>query len=153
MKYFTLIPALILAPFLAHPAKAQSVENLLKEVDTVGSDSVKTLMYYSISRFYWDRNADSVLLMGEKAAGIAEKIHFQEGIALADLSKGVAYDLKENYPEALNCYLQALRISIQLGKAGLTGNLYSDIGIVYGGMGNYAKAREYYFAALQIAKK
>jgi tetratricopeptide (TPR) repeat protein len=153
MKYFVLIISLIVVPVVGYRGEAQSMSNLLKEVDTLQSDSAKARMYYSIARSYWDRNADTVLLMSEKAERIAEKIHDQEGIALADLSKGVAYELKENYPEALSCYLQALRFSEGAGKEGLTGNLYSDIGNVYAGMGNYAKANEYYFAALKIAKK
>jgi two-component system, sensor histidine kinase and response regulator len=153
MRYFILIPVMALALFLTCRAQSQPLESLFKRLDSEGSDSVRVLLYYSISRIYWERNADSVLLMSEKAKGIAEKIHYQEGIALADLSKGVAYDLKEDYPEALNCYLQALRISERLGKEGLKANLYTDIGIVYAGMGNNDKAKEYYLASLQIAKK
>lgn len=153
MKHFILAPALVLTSFLPCRIKAQSLESLFKRLDSAGSDSAKVIIYYSISRFYWNKNADSILLMSKKAEQIAEKIHFQYGLALGDLSKGVAYDLKEDYPEALNCYLKALRISERSGNEGLTGNLYNDIGIVYAGMGNYTKANEYYFACLQIAKK
>ncbi len=108
-----------MASFLTCRAQSPSLATLFKRLDSAGPDSGKVLLYYSISRIYWNRNADSVLLMSEKAKALAEKIHYQEGIALADLSKGVAYDLKEDYPEALNCYLKALRISENLGEEGL----------------------------------
>ena len=153
MRYFFPVLVLIVAPFLAVRVKSQSLKGLFGRLDTVSSDSGKVLLYYTISRAYWNKNADSILLMSRKGKDIAEKIHYQEGLALTQLSMGVGYDLKEDYPDALNCYLQALRISEKSGKEELTANLYNDIGIIYAAMADYNKAKEYYLASLQIAKK
>jgi tetratricopeptide (TPR) repeat protein len=153
MRYFFLVPVLVMALFLTYRVQSQPLGSLFKRLDTVSSDSGKVLLYYTISRAYWERNADSILLMSRKGKDIAEKIHYQEGLALTQLSMGVGYDLKEDYPAALNCYLQALRISEKLGKEELTANLYNDIGIIYAAMADYNEAKEYYLASLHIAKK
>jgi two-component system sensor histidine kinase/response regulator len=111
------------------------------------------MLYYSISRLYWNRNPDSALLMGQKALEISRRSKFEKGIALSLLTQGVAYSSKGDYPEALNCHLQALRISEKLGLDGLTGDNYSNIGIVYNDMGEYSKALDYFERALTTARK
>ena len=153
MKYLTLMMTLMLAPFFMYGVQSQSIAPLFKKLASASSDSAKVRLCYSISRLYWDKNADSVLLMSEKALALATRIHDEEGMALALLSKGVGYNYKDEDPESLNCYLQALRISEKTGNEGLTENLYNDIGIIYADMGNHHKARGYYLNALQIARK
>jgi tetratricopeptide (TPR) repeat protein len=153
MKIFILIPVLLLATSFIGRAQFQTIENLFKKLDSESTDTGKALLYYSISSFYWDKNADSVMLMSDKAMELAGKIQYQKGIALALLGKGVGYNMKEEFPEALNCDLQALRISEKSGMVALTGNLYANIANVYSGMGNYAKAKEYLLASFSIAKK
>lgn len=111
------------------------------------------MLYYSISRLYWNRNPDSALLMGQKALEISRRSKFEKGIALSLLTQGVAYSAKGDYPEALNCHLQALRISEKLGLDGLTGDNYSNIGIVYNDLGEYSKALDYFERALATARK
>ena len=158
MKNFILIPTLLMAPFFMGRAQSQTpgpptIEDLFKKLNSESTDTGKALIYYSISSFYWDKNADSVTLMSDKAMELAEKTHYQKGIALALLGKGIGYNMKEKYPEALNCDLKALRISEKSGMEGLTGNLYGNIANVYSGMGEYDKAKGYLLASFAIAKK
>jgi tetratricopeptide (TPR) repeat protein len=153
MKKLILVPVMVLAAWFTGLAQSGTLSNLFKQLDTTNSDTGKALICYSISRLYWERNADSVLLMSTKALEISEKAHYAYGMALADLSKGVAFGLKEQFPESLDAYLQALRIAERKGMEVLTANLYEDIAIVYDQMDDLNKAKGYYFAALQIAEK
>jgi len=136
-----------------YPGRAQSIQQLQARLDTSRTDSGRSIIYYTISMRYWNKNVDSVLVMADKGLESARKGQYDNGIALNLLSKGTGYTLKEEYPEALNCLLQALRISERLKGNELTGNLYTDIGIVYADMGDHAKSMEYYLSALRIAEK
>ncbi len=70
----------------------------------------------------------------------ARQASYEKGMALAYLSKGVAWVSKGKYPEALECHLQALRISRSFIWKRLTANNYNNIGIVYSAMKEYARA-------------
>lgn len=135
--------------------KAQSLDitHLFEKVRSARQDTDRVMLYYTISRQYWNRNPDSALLMGQKALEIAQQSKFEKGIALSLLTRGVAYTAKGKYPEALNCHLQSMRISERLGLDGLTGENYNDIGMLYSNMGENAKALDYYERALETARK
>ncbi len=107
-------------------------------------DTTRVNLYYSISKFYWNKNADSALLMGQKALALSEKINFKKGIALSLLTKGVAFNSKGDYPNALSCFFRSIKISDALGLPGLTANNFNNIGTVYSMTGNYSKAAEYF---------
>jgi two-component system sensor histidine kinase/response regulator len=143
----------VLTGLLTTPAaRSQGPADLFEKLRSARADSDRVMIYYSISHLYWDKNADSALLMGQKALDIATKARFTKGMALSYLTMGVAYGTKALYPEALDCHLKALRLSEQLGLEGLTGNNYSNIGIVYSAMKDYANALDYFHRALAIAR-
>lgn len=131
MKHLILLSTLLSTTFFPRPSPAQSI-------------------CYSLSRYYRSNDADSVLHLADSALASARRAHCDQGIAKAFLSKGIAYELKEEHVYALNCYLEALQISDRLGMDGFTGDLYGNIGIVYAHLGNYPRAREYYSRALPI---
>jgi len=91
--------------------------------------------------------------MGKKSLALATGIHYETGMALGYLTMGVAYSSKGQYPEAMKCDLEALKISEKLGMEGLTGNNYGNIGNLYTVMGDYPKALQYLNRALQIAER
>jgi len=144
---------LSVGPALFCKAQTPDIGHFLERLKTSREDTDRVMLYYSISRLYWNKNPDSALLMGEKGLEVARQSRFEKGMALSLLTKGVAYASKGRYPEALNCHLQALRISEKIGLEGLTGNIYCDIGIVYTDMGDNSKALEYTERALEIARK
>lgn len=137
------------------PCMAQSnrINVLLKKLNTAKHDTDRVNIYYSLSRLYWSKNSDSALFMAQKSLDLAQKNHFEKGIALAYLTKGVALGSKGRYPEALACHFQCLRISEKLGMTGLSGNQYNNIGIVYATMEDYTRALYYYRKAYAIALK
>ena len=134
-------------------AQANSPSTLLKKLHTAKQDTDRVNIYYAISRWYWNKNTDSALLMAQNSLDLAQKIHFEKGIALAYLTKGVALVSKGMLPEALESHFQCLRLSEKLGLDGLSGNEYNNIGIVYASLEDYAKALYYYQRAYDIALK
>lgn len=144
---------LFLYLLLIRQACGQDVARLFYRLDTTRSDTSKVLVLYSISRYYWERNADSVLLMGQKAKELASRVHFERGLGLAWLSMGIAWGAKEEYAEAINCYLQSLHFSEELKDEGLSCSIYGNMGAIYSQRGLNGKAREYYAASFRMAEK
>jgi len=152
--YSTLIfTGITLFGILPCHAQTNRIKILFERLKKAKQDTDRVNIYYSLSRQYWTKNADSALLMAQKSLDLAQKIHFEKGIALAYVSKGVALGSKGKLPEALECHFQSLRLSEKLGMEGLSGNEYDNIGIVYAGMDDYVKALYYYQQAYKIALK
>lgn len=134
-------------------AQTNNINTQLKNLDKAKHDTDKVKIYYSISRLYWGRNADSALLMAQKSLELAKKISYEKGIALAYLAEGVALGYKGDWPGALGSHLQCLRISEKLGMEGLSGNEYNNIAGLYTSMEDYSKALYYNQQAYKIAMK
>jgi two-component system sensor histidine kinase/response regulator len=134
-------------------AQANRINEQIKNLDKAKHDTDRVNIYYAISRSYWNRNADSALLMAQKSLDLAKKAHYEKGIALAYLAKGVALGYKGEWPESLDCHLQCLRISEKLGMEGLSGNEYNNIAGLYTSMEDYPKALYYNRQAYKIALK
>jgi two-component system sensor histidine kinase/response regulator len=146
---------LILALAISACANAQGnrIAKLLRDLTNARHDTIKVNLYYSISRRYWDRNLDSVLLMATKGIELADSIGFKKGKAINCLSMGVGLSGKGNHPEAIKYYLEALKLSEELNLEGLSGNIYGNIAIAYSERDNISKAIEYFNKALHIAEK
>ena len=133
--------------------QSQGISTLTSKLQTGPNDTGKVNTYYSVSRFYWDKDADSVLLMGQQGLQLATTLQFEKGMALCNLTIGVGYGMKGMYPQALDHHLKALRLSEKLGMRGLIGNDYTNIAIIYTNMRDYPQALEYFHRALQIARE
>ena len=132
-------------------AQETYLQSLFTKLKAAGNDRDRAQIYYSISHYYWTVNKDSALLMGNRSLELAQRTGDDTAVALAYLTLGVTYGGKELYPQALDCHLKALRFSEKAGMEGLTGNNFTNIGIVYCGMGEYREAAEYFRRALDIA--
>ncbi len=129
------------------------VATLIRQLNEPLHDTVKVNLYYRISRYYWNKNTDSVLLMARQGIELADSIQFKKGKALNCLSMGVGLASKGSYPESLEYQLESLRISEELKLEGLMGNIYSNIAGIYLSNGNTSKAIEYLNKALSISKR
>jgi len=138
---------------LAGTAQSSRVAGLFDNLGKAKTDTDRAKAFYSLSRFYWNTDADSTLLMGQRSLDIATGAHYEKGMALAYLTMGVGYGTKGMYPEALDCDLKALRLSEKLGLEGLSGNNYCNIAIVYSNMGDLPRALDYFRHSLQITRQ
>jgi two-component system sensor histidine kinase/response regulator len=138
--------------FSAH-AQGDAISTLLQRLKSAPHDTIRVNLYYSISKRYWGRDFDSVLLMAGRGAALADSIHFKKGKALNCLSMGVAWSNKGNYPEALNYYFETLKLSEELHLEGLSGNTYTNIAIIYSSHGDKRNAIDFFQKALHISEK
>jgi signal transduction histidine kinase len=134
-------------------AQSPDIGHLFEKLGAARQDTDRAMLYCSIGKLYWNRNPDSAILMAQKAVEISQLNKFEKGIAFGLQVKGVAYTGKGKYPEALNCHLQALRISERLGLEDLVRGNFNDIGMLYTAMGEYAKALDYLERALEMTRK
>ena len=134
-------------------AQSSGMDRLFDKLRQAKTDTDRVKAYYSLSRYYWNTDADSALLMGQRSLDLATGIHYEKGMALGYLTMGVGYGTKGMYPEALDNHLKALRLSEKLGLEGLSGNNYTNIAIVYSAMRDFPKALEYFRRSLQIARQ
>jgi len=148
-----ILPILMLVTWSAVNAQQDRLARLLRELNDARRDTTQVNLYYSLSRMYWERNMDSVILMASKGIELADSIGFKKGKALNCLSAGVGLAGKGNYPEAIKYYLESLRLSEELDLEGLSGNIYSNIAIAYSEHADVDKAIQYFNKALQIAEK
>lgn len=146
----TMLTLVCFAPCLA---QTNQISVLLKRLDTTSRDTDRVKVYYSISKLYWTKNADSALFMADKSLDLAKKIHYEKGVALGYLVKGVALGYTGNWPGALDCHFQCLRIAEKLGMEGLAGNQYNNIAGMYTSLEDYTKALYYNRQAYNIAMK
>jgi len=97
----TLLFTLLLVCPILSIAQPFEIHRLLVKLQSAQPDTDRVNTCYAISRYYWNKDPDSALLMGAQALTTAEKAHYEKGMALAFLTEGVAYGTKGQYPEAL----------------------------------------------------
>ncbi|MBL7910471.1 MAG: tetratricopeptide repeat protein [Bacteroidia bacterium] len=61
---------------------------------------------------------------------LAEKLKFYRGLAFANKLKGILFDEKGNYPEAINSYMRSLSFSKKIDDKMATARTEANIGIV-----------------------
>ncbi len=116
---------------------------LLKEKED--TNKVKSLL----AQFYQDTSEGSSQLL-QQALDIARKVSSQKWEARVLTVMGNNYWNISNYPQSLNCYLQALKISEQLNYGnGVSADL-GNIGNVYLSMGYFKKSIDYSIKSLAI---
>ncbi|MBN8697311.1 MAG: tetratricopeptide repeat protein [Bacteroidetes bacterium] len=109
--------------------------------------------YHILGNLYDFNNADSSLFFLEKAKKIKKKLKDAKGLASTLIGIGTYYDKQSDSKNALDNYLQALRIfdSIKLETGAASACL--GIGNVFQSMNNYKKAIEYYERSVDLYKK
>jgi signal transduction histidine kinase len=145
----------LLTLVLTVPAFGQGSKRarLLQELVKAKPDTNKVNLYYSISRKLWGIDDDSVILMAAKGVALADSIDFKKGKALNYLSMGVALSNKGNYPKAVQCHLECLKLSEALNMEGLSGNAHTNLAITYQELGIVDKSLEHFNKALYISEK
>lgn len=158
IQYFTpyilcVVSFVIISGTMVCKAQANKLDSYYQKLSVAKSDTERVKIYYALSRLYWNKNADSSLLMAEKSLTLAQAIHYDKGMALAYSIKGIALGYKGKWPEALDCQFNSLRISEKMGNEGLNGSIYNNIGSVYESLNDLNKALYYFQQSYRIALK
>lgn len=102
------------------------------------------------------RNAEGVNAAADRATGYWEKINPSNyELGILSRRRGMAYELMEDYPAALDCYRKTLELWRQLpARSGdIIPRVLNDIANTERLMGNFESAERNYEEALRIAKR
>lgn len=127
---------------LAQPAPPLRRDSLLLVLKEARSDTARMRANQVLSKFYWSRSVDSVLLYGNAALALARKLHLETAEAEALNSIGSGCRQAARYEEAIRYYEQALAIFTRLGEEENISACLSNLGSTYRDLGNYPRAIE-----------
>lgn len=136
MRYSAVI-GLILLPF--YGVLGQS-DNQKKEVDQLLDQSFS----------YTQSNADSAILLSQKAIHLAKEYGYEYGVADGQTKLAIAYRFKGLYDTSIYLSTEALDIT---ENNFLKASSYNNLGVCYRYKGNYEKALSFYLKAADVYQK
>ncbi len=131
--------------------KADSLAQLLNQHHTIDTVKVKLLLDLGFSLYL--TNTDTVNVLASKALKLSESLNYEIGKARSLRLKGILYDMKTNYPMALEFYQKSLTISEKIDYKKGVADCLNSMGVIYSNQGNEDQAKEYYEKALAIFRE
>ncbi len=138
-------------PIFSQNAEIDSLENLLanhKETDTIKIDLLNDIAFRM--RFY---DLDLTLHYATLADSLSDITAYKKGKAKSLKIQGIYFKLTEDFPKALHCYQQAIKISREINDQHTMAACYNNIGNIYNSQGNYPLAMENYQKTLSLFDK
>lgn len=129
------------------------LDSLLAEVSKAGEDTNAVKLLDNVSFAYSYSDPEQGLRYAQRSLTLARKLGWQKGEAAAFNDLGNNYRHKAAYPQALDCFMSALRIHEELGDEKSIGTVSGNIGAVYYSQKNYEKAFDYLLISLNKARQ
>ncbi|MCB0661831.1 MAG: tetratricopeptide repeat protein [Saprospiraceae bacterium] len=118
--------------------------------DPSQSDSLRVDAF---DEYIWEAylfsDPDSAAILASQLIEFAKEKHFPKGHALGLNAIGISYDVRGNYPAALDYYQQSLEVFERMGDKNGTAGALGNIGIIFMGQGNYLKAIDHLTRSLK----
>jgi signal transduction histidine kinase len=128
----------------------KKIENLLEEINQLGSDSLKIDRYISAGWEYHNTEVGTSLLLATKAEELAESTNNRLGLTKAKSLKAVCESIKGANRLSNSYNEEALAIALELNDTLLISRIYNCMAINYAeDSRTYEKAYEYYKKTLQ----
>ncbi|MDT3741464.1 MAG: tetratricopeptide repeat protein [Candidatus Kapabacteria bacterium] len=125
-------------------------DNLKAKLMAAKEDTNKVNLLNSLSFIYKDINFDEGIKYGEEGINLANKLNWQLGVAKCYNSLGSNYFNYSDYPKAMECFNNSLKIFEKLGnKSGIAMSL-GNIGNIYLNQDDYPKALEGFNNSLKL---
>ncbi len=146
-------------------AQNKKIDSLLVILKSAKEDTNKVNSLNELSERLWRTdNSSQGMKYAEEALLLAKRLDFERGIIWAYQNIGMHYQYKGNYPQALNNFLNALKIAESLKDKKEITDCYLWLGSAYrsqgANQGNDTLAKEFFdeamkynFAALKIAQE
>lgn len=152
--------ALLLSANAFSFAQQPVIDSLKRVLQVTKIDTAQVNLYNALAHEFRESNPDSTNAYATKAQQLAQRSHYEFGIATAYLNKGNASVILSDYPKAQQHFLQAQQYFEKLrGSDSATdknkienglARAYASLGVVYSEENDYSKALEKYFKALKI---
>lgn len=120
------------------------------------SSSTEEDTFYFLEEIYYfwiNNNYDSADVYAKKYYDFSVKVGNKKNESNGLNYIGIVFDYREDVPNAIDYYSQALEIRRELSDKRLIGNSLSNIGALYYHAGDYSKASVFYFDALAIREE
>ena len=155
IRYFLLLHVLVV---FGVQAQNKRIDSLQKVRESIKGNSTKAARQKVdiFTELCWELNESDpkkALGFGKEALTLAKTIKYTRGEAISLKNIGVLYQYQGNYPQALENYLQSLKIFEQIKDEAGIANVLNNIGIVYRNQGNYKKALTYFVRVQKIDEK
>jgi serine phosphatase RsbU (regulator of sigma subunit)/Tfp pilus assembly protein PilF len=128
----------------------KKADSLLTVIKTTQWDTTRIDAYITLAEHVSDQNPDTAAYYDMLAKGLAEKLNDSLRIDRACRELGWEYYLLGNYPQALNNFFTALKISEKKGNKKGTAASLGNIATIMRKQENFPAALEYYSKALKI---
>ncbi len=146
---FCLLTLLILVALGKSSGQHHIVDSLKRQLSLhQQEDTLRVKLFLQLSS---DETYDHPTVAGNyamEAKTLAEKLNYQEGLALAYRLMGLAFWSQANHSAALANFLRGLKIADSIHNAQAQADLTGNLGMVYNDLGDYPKALTYYRASL-----
>ena len=134
----------------AQTAYTDSIKQLLQNEK---ADTSRVLHLAVLSYEYHESKPDTSMMLALEAYSLANRIGFLKGIASSLNRLGGTFEVLGNYPKAMDCFLQALKINEKINNPdGKQSNL-NNIGLIYADQEDYRQALPYYFNSKALTEQ
>ncbi len=147
-----LVTLLFMAPWVVSAQNLRTIDSLKTALKTT-TDTTKVKLLMALSEDYRKTNPDSALYYGEQVLLLSQQLGYQKGIVEGLSKKGVAYEYKGEYQQALQLYTEALEIAKTKDIQQVIHPVYTNIALVNKALGDFPKALAYNFKALELSEQ
>jgi tetratricopeptide (TPR) repeat protein len=134
-------------------SQSQDSSNLLHTLSVTEADSTRSRILNRLSKLYLLSKPDSSMLLAKQGLKLARLAEWPAGEAECLNSIGNAFYVAGNYPNALEAYLQTLKIYEKLNNPKGMGVSFANIALINVEQGDYRQALVYHFKTNEIFKK
>ncbi len=152
MKFVLFILIALLTSFYSI-AQSAVIDSLYKKLDHEKTDSGKAIILYNLSYYYQKYKPDSALLLAQNAYTISKKHNFLRGESWALAGIASAYQILDNYPKAIESYIEQLKIEEKRDIPENMSATYINMAAVYNSAHDTEKALYYALKADSICKQ
>jgi signal transduction histidine kinase len=129
----------------------KTIDSLKSKLKQAKSNTQKTVVLIKLSSYSEYIGPDNAIKYAKKGLFYARKINNNEQIGLAYTNLGIAYEIKSDYPHALENLYKALEISEKKNDPATLIALYNNIGLIYTDLKNYKQGLVFYNKALKLS--
>lgn len=117
------------------------------------TDTGRVLRLNELSFEYLESKPDTTMILALEALSLARQIGFEKGEAASLNRVGNAYRaFGNNYPKAMEIYLQALKLNEKINNRDGIQRNYTNIGVIFNLQGDYRQALQYFFKAKELVE-
>ncbi|MBK9290720.1 MAG: tetratricopeptide repeat protein [Bacteroidetes bacterium] len=133
-------------------AQSSDIANLEQQL-TKAVDSARVDLLVQLCRAHWYSQPAKAIVFGNQALAEANLLGYHRGMATASNVLGVAFDVSGKPDSALHFYQHAYELASEKGFRSIAGSSLNNQGMIFHQRGNFARAAEVFYDALQLFRQ